>query len=239
MKLNCDLAEGASTDAQVMAYIDQANIACGLHAGDVQIMHATLVAAKQHNVAIGAHPSYADRQHFGRRSMALSEDEIIQLIHSQINTLQGLTQSLELSIDYVKPHGALYNDMMANALVRKAVMAAVNGYDKRLKLMVLANNQTELIQREAEEFGLALYFEAFADRCYQDNGLLVPRTETAAVHDQAATLAQVKQLCEQGRVTTQSGNNLAIRADSLCVHGDNAEAVLVMADIRQLVNTCV
>ena len=144
MKLNCDLGEsfGAWTmglDCEVMPYIDQANIACGFHAGDPLVMQKTLALAKQCNVTIGAHPSYPDLVGFGRRSIACSSDEIIALIHYQVAALAGMASIQGLSIDYVKPHGALYNNMMRKPEVLNAILTALSQYPNKLALMLQAN----------------------------------------------------------------------------------------------------
>ena len=247
MKLNCDLGESFSSwqmsaDAQVMPYIDQANIACGFHAGDPLVIHKTLLLAKQHKVSIGAHPSYPDLVGFGRRSMNCSEEEIIAFVLYQISAIDGMAQSLGLIVDYVKPHGALYNDMMVDPKIMKAILTATHQYqhinNKRnvpLKLMIQATPEVEQYQKSARHFNIELLTEAFADRCYQDNGKLVSRNIEGAVHHAEKTLEQVRQLINHGSVTTNSGNKLRIKADSLCLHGDNNDSVKAIADIRALI----
>lgn len=220
-----------------MPFIDQANIACGFHAGDEHTMRRTLLLAKQHNVLVGAHPSYPDRENFGRRSMALNESQIIDIIHQQINRLLAIAEPLAIAINYVKPHGALYNDMMVDKAIRIAVLSALSSYPKPLSLMLQATPQQQLHREEASVYGVKLIFEAFADRAYDDKGLLLSRQKIGAVHNQQQTLAQVKQLCQQGTVTTVNGFQLPLTVDTLCVHGDNAQAVEVIATIRQWINS--
>lgn len=239
--LNCDLGEsfGAWTmgmDEAVMPHIDQANIACGFHAGDHQVMQRTLQLAGKYNVMIGAHPGYADLAGFGRRSIRHSHDDILALIHYQISALDGMAKSQGLEMQYVKPHGALYNDMMANFEVRRAVMASIATFYRPIKLMLLATAQSDEYRREAEEAGIELWFEAFADRCYDDNGSLLSRAQSGAVHSREKMLEQASQLINQGSVTTVSGHSLALDADTLCVHGDNSEAVQAIKDIRQIID---
>jgi len=240
--LNCDLGESFGSwtmgmDAAVMPHIDQANIACGYHAGDPLIMTKTLELAKRHQVRIGAHPAYPDLVGFGRRSMNCSSDEIKALITYQTAALGGMAQSMELSLEYVKPHGALYNDMMAKDGVRHAIMDAIASFHLPIKLMLQATPQADQHREEAQERGLELYFEAFADRCYDDDGKLLSRTKAGAVHNKDKMLAQVRQLNEQGTITTVSGHTLPLQADSLCVHGDNLEGVQAIESIRELIRS--
>ena len=185
--LNCDLGESFGAwkmglDDQVMPFIDQANIACGFHAGDPIVMKKTLLSAKSHNVVIGAHPSYPDLAGFGRRSMNLPAVEIIAIVQYQIAALAGMAENIDMPITYVKPHGALYNDMMANVHIRSAVMEAIAGSHLPLAFMLQATPDAETHRQEAEMFGLELIFEAFADRCYDDNGVLLSRAKEGAMH---------------------------------------------------------
>ncbi|MCK9469783.1 MAG: 5-oxoprolinase subunit PxpA [Porticoccaceae bacterium] len=238
MLLNCDLGEWSGVDCPdtaLMPHIDLANIACGMHAGGPLTMRRTLALARQHKVAIGAHPGYADPANFGRLSIPLSAEELIALIHYQVAALSGMATSQALSVTYVKPHGALYNDMMANPDIRTAVMQAVAELPGTLSLMLLATADAELHREEAARHGLKLIFETFADRCYGDDGQLLPRQMAGAVHNHARALDQVRQLQEDRSVTTAGGRILPIHADTLCVHGDNPEAEQVARAIRQLI----
>ena len=239
MKLNCDLGESYGSwqmglDAEVMPHIDMANIACGFHAGDADVMARTLALAKQHGVVIGAHPSYPDLQGFGRRSMALSHSEIVNCMRYQIAALDGMALSAGVTLSYVKPHGALYNDMMAKPAVFAAVLDAVAGFYKPLKLMILATARQQEFAALAKAQGVSLLFEAFADRRYTDEGTLTPRSQAGAVLHADDMLAQVRQLVTQGTVTTASGQLLALQADTLCVHGDNQAAIAQVQQIRAL-----
>ena len=240
MKLNCDLGESFGNwtiglDKDVMPHIDQANIACGFHAGDPLVMQKTLELAKKHNVSVGAHPSYPDLVGFGRRSMNCSAEEIIALVTYQIAAIDGVAKSLGIEIEYVKPHGALYNDMMAKEAVRIAILKAMSCYYRPLKLMLQATPSIENHKAQAKAYGIEVLSEAFADRCYNDDGNLLARTQDGAVHSKEKMLAQVKQLKEQGSVTSISGNILHLNADSLCVHGDNAAGVQAISAIRDLI----
>ena len=242
MKLNCDLGESfgqytLGCDEQAMAVIDMANIACGFHASDPNVMAQTLSLAKLHNVEIGAHPSYPDRQGFGRRSMQLSTTELTNLLHYQIATLEGMAKVQGLSLSYVKPHGALYNDMMANSELLTTITQAIAKYPTTLKLMVLSkidNSQAIQIARRA---GIELLFEVFADRQYNPDGSLVSRNLAGAVHDETKLLEQVAQLKQFSTITTRDGSKLTLQCDSLCVHGDNPSAVAQIAKIKQIIGS--
>ena len=239
MKLNCDLGESfgmwkMGLDEQVMPHIDMANIACGFHAGDADVMASTLSLAKKHKVTIGAHPSYPDKQGFGRRSMAMSEKELTNCLHYQIAAIDGMAALHGLTLEYVKPHGALYNDMMREEHTLNIVMQAVARYPKPLKLMILATNQAAKHKALATELGIELILEAFADRQYTDEGKLVSRALAGSVLEKPALLKQVKQLIEHGTVTTQSGQQLTLHADSLCVHGDNDAGIALIQEINAL-----
>ena len=239
--LNCDLGESFGAwkmglDDQVMPFIDQANIACGFHAGDPVVIKKTLLAAKRNNVQVGAHPSYPDISGFGRRSMKIPAVELIALLQYQIAALTGMASNLGIEVAYVKPHGALYNDMMADGHIRSAVMEAISECHQPLAFMLQATPDAETHREEARAFGLEVLFEAFADRCYDDNGALLSRTKEGAVHSREKMLEQVIQLQQHGTVTTVSGHQLALQADSLCVHGDNMDGVKAIEKIRQLIS---
>lgn len=249
MKLNCDLGESFGSwtmglDEQVMPHIDQANIACGFHAGDPLIMQKTLLLAKQHQVMVGAHPSYPDLVGFGRRSLNCSSEEVTAFMLYQIAALDGMAKAQGIELTYVKPHGALYNDMMVNKGIRLAILQAVAQYQKAqqvtnqhysLKLMLQATPELAIHKAEATEAGIELLAEAFADRCYDDDGRLLSRKKTGAVHSKDKMLAQVKQLCQQGSITTINGKLLTLEVDSICVHGDNLAGVAAIAEINALI----
>ncbi|MGK0443467.1 MAG: UPF0271 protein [Bermanella sp.] len=238
--LNCDLGESFGSwkmglDEDVFPHIDQANIACGFHGGDPLVMMKTLGLAKKYGVMVGAHPAYPDLVGFGRRSMNCSEPEVIAFMLYQMSAMDGMAKTQGLTMEYVKPHGALYNDMMSKLDVRRAIMQAVAQFHRPVKLMLQATNDAKAHEQEAADFGIDLLFEAFADRCYDDDGKLLARSKPGAVHTKEKMLAQVKQLNEQGTITSVSGNTLHIKADSLCVHGDNLDGVQAIAQIRQLI----
>jgi UPF0271 protein len=239
--LNCDLGESYGSwtigrDADVMPHIDQANIACGFHAGDPLVMKKTLALAKKHNVMVGAHPAYPDLVGFGRRSMNCSHDEIVAMVSYQLSAIDGMAKSQGVDLAYVKPHGALYNDMMSKDSVRLAVMEAIAGYHRPVKLTLLATNEANSYRTEAKQLGIELLFEAFADRCYDDDGKLLARSQPGAVHNREKMLAQVAQICRHGTVTSVSGKSLNLSPDTLCVHGDNDAGISAIIDIRALIH---
>ena len=244
MLLNCDLGESYGSwtigqDAKAMANIDQANIACGFHAGDPLVMQKTLALAQQHKVMIGAHPAYPDLVGFGRRSMNCSSDEIMAFMQYQIAAIDGMATCQGLQLAYVKPHGALYNDMMTKLEVRQAVMQAISAYNQRhgrsLKLMLQATTMATTHEQEAQALSLDLYFEAFADRRYEDDGRLMARSKSGAVLSHDAMMVQVAQLLDTGIITSTNGVQLELKVDSICVHGDNDAGIAAIADIRQLI----
>ncbi|MCL4104049.1 UNVERIFIED_CONTAM: hypothetical protein GTU68_034911 [Idotea baltica] len=221
-------------DDLVMPFVDQANIACGFHGGDPLTIRNTLMLAKQHGVSIGAHPAYPDLVGFGRRSMQLSADELSAALLYQVSALDGMARCEGLKIQYVKPHGALYNDMMANADIRAVIMDTLADYHRPLSLLLQATPQSETHKKEAESRQLNIQLEAFADRCYDSNGALLSRARAGAVHNKEKMLAQVVQLRDRGTVTNVDGHELPLRADTLCVHGDNPEGVKAIQEIRTL-----
>ena len=241
MQLNCDLGEQeklvpSSPEKSVMPYIDQANICCGAHAGNKDVMRETVILAIANKVEIGAHPSYPDRKNFGRLSLKIPEQELKEIIIQQIMALQTICEDLNTTITYVKPHGALYNDMMRDAEIRKIIMSVISSIKIPLKLMVMANNQQEMLKKEASAFNIDLLFEAFADRCYTDEGLLVSRDKSHAVHDRQKILEQVVQITTNKFVKTENGCDLLLDIDTICVHGDNLPGIAIIKDIQALIN---
>ncbi|NQZ32897.1 MAG: 5-oxoprolinase subunit PxpA [Oceanospirillaceae bacterium] len=240
MNLNCDLGESFGSwkigmDEAVMPHVDQANIACGFHAGDPLVMTKTLALAKEYDVCVGAHPGYPDLVGFGRRSLNASDAEIQSLVQYQMAALDGMAAVQGIDMQYVKPHGALYNDMMSKDKVRNSIMQAVASYHRPIVLMLQGTPDAAKHRAEAEKLGLEVWFEAFADRCYEDDGRLMARTKKGAVHCTEKMLAQVRLLCEKGTVITASGKEIALHANTLCVHGDNMDGVNAIAQIRQIV----
>lgn len=240
--LNCDLAESDDPGAlvveeRVMPHIHLANIACGYHAGNDAVMTATLALARRHGVRVAAHPGYPDRAFFGRRSLALTTAELVRFIQEQLDLLERLATAAGIAVEFVKPHGALYNDMMSDARVRDTIMTALTRRDDRPTLIMLATGEADQHRDQAAQRGLEVAFEAFADRGYDDSGLLLPRSHSGALLHGAEILNQVKQLQQEGSITTVSGQRLPLTAETLCIHGDHADSVALIQDIRRILDS--
>lgn len=240
--LNADMGEsfGAWTmglDDQVMPHVDLANVACGFHASDPDTMRRTVRLAVRHGVRVGAHPAYPDLVGFGRRSMACSPAEIENMVLYQLGALAAICRAEGAQLGYVKPHGALYNDMIRDPEKLAAVMAAVASFDAGLALMVMATRDNAPAQQLAEQAGIRLWFEAFADRAYDNNGRLVSRREPGAVHHEAGIIVdQARRIALGLPLTASDGTELRLEADTLCVHGDNPESIAAVKAIRQALN---
>ncbi len=237
--LNCDMGESFGNyslglDSEVMPYVDCANIACGFHASDPHVMRNTVVLAARHGVRIGAHPAYPDLVGFGRRSMACSPEEVEDMVLYQVGALAGICQAEGTTVRYVKPHGALYNDMARDPALLRAVMRAVRSYDASLPLMLMATADPEPSRQLAQEMGVTVWFETFADRAYDANGHLVSRRLPGAVHhDQAVIVGQAVSLARGEPLEAADGTLLHLPCDTLCVHGDNPESVAAVQAIRE------
>lgn len=240
--LNADMGESfgpwvMGLDHEVMPHVDLANIACGFHASDPDVMRRTVRMAKDHDVGIGAHPAYPDLVGFGRRSMACSASEIENLVLYQIGALDGLCGAEGTRVRYVKPHGALYNDMARNPDIFAAVARAVKAFDPALPLMTLATRDTATMREQAERHGITLWFEAFADRAYDGEGRLVARSKPGAVHhDPELIIDQARRIANGQPLTASDGSELVLQADTLCVHGDNEESIAAVRRIREMLS---
>lgn len=237
--LNCDIGEsfGAWTmgrDADVMPWIDCANIACGFHASDPSTMRKTVALALSHGVTIGAHPAYPDLVGFGRRSMNCSAQEVEDLLLYQIGALEGICRAQGGRVQYVKPHGALYNDMMRYEPQLRAVFKALAVYGGELRLMLMASRNNDTALSLSAEYGVPVWFEAFADRAYDADGHLVSRNLPGAVHHEAEkVIAQALSLARGEALTASDGSALQLRVDTLCVHGDNDSSINAVRRIRE------
>ncbi len=237
--LNCDMGESfghysLGLDSEVMPYVDCANIACGYHASDPHVMRRTVRLAVAHDVMIGAHPAYPDLLGFGRRSMACTPAEVEDLVLYQIGALAGFCQAEGVRLRYVKPHGALYNDMARDPELLRAVMRSVASYDPSLPLMLMATADPEPSRRLGEEMGVTVWFEAFADRAYDAQGHLLSRRLPGAVHhDPQAIVEQAVRLARGEPLLAADGGSLSLACDTLCVHGDNPESVAAVRAIRE------
>lgn len=221
--LNCDMGEGAGQDAALMPFITSANIACGGHAGDEASMRDTIRLALHHDVAIGAHPSLPDREHFGRREFPVLPDEVFEFVLGQTRALQRAATEAGARLAHVKPHGALYNMAARNTLLADAVVRAVYEVDPRLVVFALAGSA---LVRAAHGCGLAVAEEVFADRTYLADGSLTPRSRAdALITDEGVAVAQVVAMVRDGRVRSIDGAEVPVRADTVCLHGDGSHAV--------------
>lgn len=243
LKLNADMGESfgpwvMGLDHEVMPHVDLANIACGFHASDPDVMRKTVRLAKRHGVGIGAHPAYPDLVGFGRRSMACAPEEIENLVLYQLGALQGICRAEGTGLCYVKPHGALYNDMARDPERFAAVARAVRAFDPELPLMTLAMRDNSALKAQAEQQGVTLWFEAFADRAYDSEGRLVPRSRPGAVHHDPETIIdQARRIATGQPLTASDGSDLVLQADTLCVHGDNEESIAAVRRIREMLTT--
>jgi UPF0271 protein len=234
--LNCDMGESRGShivgdDASIMPLISSANIACGFHGGDPHVMDRTLSLALAKGVSIGAHPSFHDLEHFGRREMLLTETEVEQIVTYQVAALQGFAQKHGTRLRHVKPHGALYNMSAKDRGYARAIARAVKAIDPQLILFGLSG--TVSLQAAADE-GLTTCAEVFADRSYQDDGSLTPRTSAGAmIGDPRQAVEQVLMMVKEGRVRTMSGQLIDIKADTICIHGDTPGAVTYARAVRE------
>lgn len=239
MILNCDMGESfgqwqLGLDDTVMPYVDMANIACGFHASDPLTMQKTVALAHRHGVKIGAHPAYPDLVGFGRRHLACSPSEIKALILYQLGALSAFCKQHKAQLSYIKPHGALYNDMMKDPKVLAAILEATAEFAPQMALMVMAKNDNSDVIQLAHRYNVPLIFEAFADRRYDDEGMLMSRQLPGAVfHTPEQILEQVENLSQNNYVISASGKKITIKADTLCVHGDNADSVALIQQIKQ------
>jgi len=242
MKLNSDLGESFGSwsmgeDEAIIPLIDMANIACGFHASDPLVMQKTVKFAKEHGVQIGAHPGYPDLVGFGRRSLKCSFEEIEAFVIYQVGALSGVCKANDTRVEYVKPHGALYNDMMKEDDIIKAIMSAISKIDKNLKLMILSTTKNSYYEKLSNEFGIELIYEVFADRAYTNEGLLVARSkEGAVIHDLQTVLNRIDLLKNRGKLVTIDEELIDLKADSICVHGDNKEAVEFVKALRDYID---
>jgi len=242
IKLNCDMGESFGVykigmDEQIMPHIDMANLACGFHASDPVTMHRSIRSARKHGVEIGAHPSYPDLVGFGRREMVCSSEEIVSFVLYQLGALEALCQSYDLKVRYLKPHGALYNSMMKELEIFKAIAKAISKYNPSIKLMILSSTKNARYEKAAQKYGVSLLYEVFADRAYTDEGFLVPRSQKGAViSDKEEMLARARLLFDEGVIETISGKKLQLKADTICVHGDNGAAAELIKSLHQLKN---
>ena len=230
--INCDMGEGMLNDASLMSLISSANIACGYHAGNEDTIKRTIELALEHNVAIGAHPSYLDRANFGRLSQSISLVELAELISDQLNIFEKISNQMGCKIHHVKLHGALYNDCAKDALSSKIVAQTIQAIDPSIMLYGLSGSHSI---KEAKAIGLRSVEEVFADRTYQANGQLTPRyLDHALITDPNESAQQVLSMVLDQEIKTHDGTMIAVNAETICIHGDHPDAVEIA---KHLFNT--
>jgi 5-oxoprolinase (ATP-hydrolysing) subunit A len=233
--LNCDMGESTASqkigaDELIMPLISSANIACGYHGGDPEVIAATIGLAKKNQVAIGAHPSFPDRENFGRTEMELDPQAIRNIIIYQVSAMKGMAASMNAVLTHVKPHGALYNMAARRQDYAEAIANAVMTIDPKLVLFGLAGSKMLSV---AAEIGLTTCAEVFADRSYQDDGSLTPRTQPGAmIKDVQQAVQQVVGMVKEGRVRSMNGRWIELKADTVCIHGDTPRAAEYAKAIR-------
>jgi UPF0271 protein len=232
--LNADLGEhdgtGAGADSAMLDVVSSANIACGAHAGSSDVMTMTVKAARDRGVAIGAHPSYPDREGFGRHETGLSIDQIVDSVRQQIIALSQCCKSANTRLSYVKPHGALYNRASRDAGLAQALALCVLDVDPGLTMLALSGS---VLETESRNAGLKVAREAFVDRGYRNDGMLVPRdTEGAVIDDLRVAAERAGNIAAHRTIETVDGAQINVPADSLCVHGDSPNAVAIVKAAR-------
>jgi UPF0271 protein len=228
--LNADLGEGSGQDAELFELISSANIATGFHAGDSDTMHAAVCAAREHGVAIGAHPSFFDRENFGRKELNVAYQEVFDAVAYQLGIFQAIASALDVRPNHVKPHGALYNMAVREAKLADAIARAIESVDS--KLILFAPDKSELA-RAGEAHGLQIAREIFADRNYLNDEWLVPRTRPdALLHDPRQAAARVLRMLREGKVRSVEGSDVDVRGETICVHGDTPGAVEFARELR-------
>lgn len=220
---NADLGEGCASDRALLQLVSSANIACGFHAGDAATMLQSVRWAQEFGVAIGAHPSFPDRENFGRTAMQLPAETVYAQVVYQVGALKALAESEGATLVHVKPHGMLYNQSARDPLLADAIARAVKAVDAGLILVGLANSVSIEV---AKRVGLKTRQEVFADRGYQADGALVPRGQPGAMIDsEARAIAQTLMMVQHGRVQSVDGQWVALQAESVCLHGDGEHAL--------------
>lgn len=238
--LNSDLGESfgrytVGMDEKVIPFISSANVACGYHASDPVVMENTVKTAKEYKVRVGAHPGFPDLMGFGRRNMDITPAEARAYVLYQIGALSAFCKACGVSMQHVKPHGALYNMAAKDYELSKAICEAIRAFDPNLIVMGLSGGE---LVRAAEDMGLRTALEVFADRAYEEDGSLVNRRkEGAMITDEDVAIARVVRMIKEGKVTAVTGKDIDIKADSICVHGDGEKAVAFVEKIRQTLQT--
>ena len=234
--LNCDLGESfgnytCGMDASVIPHISSANVACSFHAGDPLVMQKTVALAAKHGTAVGAHPGFPDLVGFGRRNMAVSPLELKAMVIYQIGALKAFCHSQGVTLQHVKPHGAMYNMAAKDRKLADAICEAIAEVDDSLILLGLSGSE---MLKAAKAKGLRCASEVFADRAYEPDGSLTPRAlEGSVITDEEEAINRVLQMVKSGTVVARNGQTIPIEADSICLHGDGVKAVEFARRIRQ------
>lgn len=234
--LNSDLGEGFGAytigqDELILRHITSANIACGYHAGDHNVMRRTVQTAVEQNVGLGAHPGLQDLIGFGRRPMQVDPQDVYNMVVYQVGALQAFAHLYQAELSHVKPHGALFNMAAKDKAVAQAIAEAVYAINPRLILFGLAGGE---LVKAGEKVGLTVAQEVFADRTYQPDGSLTSRTEpNAMIHDAEQAVQQVVRMVKEGKVEAVDGSDVEIKADTVCVHGDGPQALQFVKKLRQ------
>lgn len=230
--LNCDMGEGMGNEAAIMPYISSASIACSYHAGDENSIRTTIRIAQQWGVSIGAHPSFKDKENFGRILHPMDTTSIYQLVTMQLELFRKIADEEKASIRHVKPHGALYNWSASDKTAADAIAKAVKDFDSNLSLFGLSGSHSI---KAGLSIGLQTVSEVFADRTYQPDGSLTSRSQPGAIiKDHVAMEQQVLQMIQQEKVTCTDGSSIPIMAETICLHGDNPDAA---ATVKKLYTT--
>ncbi|MGM9533637.1 MAG: LamB/YcsF family protein [Intestinibacter sp.] len=234
--LNCDLGESfgrykLGLDEEIIPLISSANVACGFHASDPVVMQKTIKMAKKSDIQVGAHPGFLDLMGFGRRNMDISTEEAKAYVKYQLGALYAFCKGENMEIQHVKPHGALYNMAGKNYDLAKAICEAIYEFDKNIILLGLSGSQ---LIKAGEDTGLRVAREVFADRAYEDDGSLRARSkEGAVITDENIAIDRVVKMVKENKVTSYSGKEIEIYADSICVHGDGVKALEFVKKIRE------
>lgn len=233
--INADLGEGCGEDEALLAIVSSCSVACGGHAGDVDTMARTVRNALANGVVVGAHPGYPDRDGFGRESGYLRGDRLYESLTRQVTDLADIAAELGARLRHVKPHGALYNDAIDDRELADVIARVTAEAPGSAALMGMAGTELE---RAAARLGLQFVAEAFIDRAYEPNGTLVSRKEPGAVHDElGVATTQAVRLATEGRVTSRSGEEITVRADTLCIHGDTPGAAAKARAVRDVLES--
>lgn len=231
--LNCDMGEGIGNDTAIMPYITSTNIACGFHAGNGESIRRTIDLALQYNVHVGAHPSFRDKENFGRTEMELPPDKVYAIVIEQIIKVDLIAQEKGAILHHVKPHGALYNMAARDARLAQTIAQAVKDFREDLILYGLSGSY---LISEAEKIGLETRSEVFADRTYQEDGSLTSRSHAnALIEEEEQSIQQVLQMIQKGTVTTVAGTTIPINAETICIHGDGKHAIRFAKAIHQAI----